>query len=305
MRELLGEGTSGEVYRVEDGESGQRLALKIQRPRFLESTAWYRESFDEIHHEVSTGEKLSTVPGLIQAQRSGDHAGRAYYVMPDVGGHDLVSFAEREGAVSSLRTAAIVVQLCAVVGRLHAQGWVHRDIKLENALIDPDGQVWLIDLGSAVQPGAEAGPAGTPGYTAPEIGRGAAASIASDVFSLGCVLFKLAVMNLPYPNDTGRRPAPGPPFREELRPALDALAPGLRAVGSRMIAWDPGDRPPSADAVAEELTGLLPGVAAPPRRGREPDPVLRYWLAKYRNDAYASVSSSSTRSRPASSPRSR
>ncbi|GAB3487571.1 serine/threonine-protein kinase [Amycolatopsis cihanbeyliensis] len=285
VQELLGEGASGEVYRVQDGETGPDLALKIQPPRFCEDTAWYQESSDEIHNEVSIGEQLRTVPGLVRALPGGYHAGRAYYVMRHVSGRDLVDFTEREGAVSSVRTAAIVAQLCGTVGELHSQGWVHRDIKLENTLIASDGQVWLIDLGSAVRPGSEIHLAATPGYTAPEVVQGAAASVASDVFSLGCLLFKLAIMNLPYLNKTGKRLTPIPPFPDDLRPALEALDPVLRAVGLHMIAWDPADRPQSTNVVAGELKRLLPGPATPPRPGREPDPVLRYWLAEYRNDS--------------------
>ncbi|NBH10350.1 serine/threonine-protein kinase [Amycolatopsis sp. SID8362] len=280
---VLGNGNSGEAYRVRDRRTGEHLVLKIQMPRLFEDTASYEEYGNEILNEGSVGGQLSEVPGLVLARPGGDHIKRQYVVMPDVGGRDLVDFAADEGAVSSLRTAAIIAQLCGTLGELHAREWFHRDIKAENTLIAPDGRVWLIDLGSAVRRDVAATPQGTVGYSAPEVMQGAPATVASDVFSLGCLLFKLAIMNLPYANETGLPPAPDPPFPDRLKAEIAALAPQLRAVGFRMIAWDPADRPQSADEVVGELAGLLPGPAAPPRPGREPDPVLRYWLARHQN----------------------
>ncbi|MET8846976.1 serine/threonine-protein kinase [Amycolatopsis sp. NPDC004625] len=280
---VLGYGNSGEVYRVSDLETGAALVLKIQMPRFLEGTAGYEEYSSEILEEASVAEQLNDVPGLVRARSGGDHANRQYLVMPDVGGRDLVDFADNEGAVSSIRTAAIIAQLCGPLGELHVRGWVHRDIKAENTLIAPDGQVWLIDLGSTVRCDVDAHPRGTVGYLAPEVLHGAPATEASDVFSLGCLLFRLAIMNLPYVNRTGLLPGPSQPFPDRLSADIAALTPELRAVGFRMIEWDPADRPQSADEVARELARLLPGPAEPPRPAREPDPVLRYWLARHRN----------------------
>jgi serine/threonine-protein kinase len=283
VREALGQGNSGEVYRVTDRETGARLVLKIQMARFFENTVEYEQYGEEILNEASAGEELSDVAGLVLARPGGDHVKRQCLVMPDVGGRDLVAFSGNEGAVSSERTAAIVAQLCDPLGELHARGWIHRDVKAENALIAPDGQVWLIDLGSAVPRNVDDKPQGTPGYAAPEVLRGAPAAVASDVFSLGCLLFKLAIMDLPYDNTTGLPPVPGLPFPDRLLRSLRALDPGLRAVGLSMIEWNPADRPQSMDEVAGELARLLPGPATPPRPGREPDPVFRYWLAHHRN----------------------
>lgn len=283
VRELLGQGNSGEVYRVTRRETGERLVLKIQMARFFENTAEYEQYGIEILNEASIGKELIDVPGLLLARPGGDHFNRQCLVMPDVGGRDLVAFAGDEGAVSSDRTAAIIAQLCDSLGELHARGWIHRDVKADNAIIAPDGRIWLIDLGSAVPRNVDARPQGTPGYAAPEVLRGAPATVASDVFSMGCLLFKLAIMNLPYDNTTGLPPAPDVPFPDRLGQSLGALAPELRELGFRMIEWEPDDRPQNTAEVADELARLLPGPAAPPQPGREPDPVLRYWLARHRN----------------------
>jgi serine/threonine protein kinase len=283
VRELLGQGSSGEVYRVTRRETGERLVLKIQMARFFENTAQYEQYGGEILNEASVGKELIDVPGLVLARPGGDHFKRQCLVMPDVGGRDLMAFSGDEGAVSSDRTAAIIAQLCDTLGELHARGWIHRDVKAENALIAPDGRIWLIDLGSAVPWNVDAGSQGTPGYAAPEVLRGAPATVASDVFSMGCLLFKLAIMNLPYDNTTGLPLAPDVPFPDRLDQSLGALVPELREVGLRMIEWDPDDRPQSMAEVADELARLLPCPANPPRPGREPDPVRRYWLARHRN----------------------
>ncbi len=282
VRERLGDGNSGEVYRVLDRETDRILVLKIQQPRFFEDTFGYGEYTKTFRAEVAAGAELTGVLGLARAVGGGRHLDREYFVMPDVDGRDLVDFAGREGAVSSVRTAAIVAQLSGIVGELHSRGWVHRDIKLENTLIAPDGRVWLIDLGSAVRQGTETMAVGTLGYTAPEVLLGVEASAASDVFSLGCVLFKLAIMNLPRVNETGLEPVRVPPFLDRLRPDLEALDPGLRAIGLRMIEWEPADRPQCLAEVVEELERVLPGPASPPLSRLGPDPVLWHWLAKHR-----------------------
>lgn len=283
VREVLAPGNSGEVYRVMDRENGARLVLKIQPARFFENTVDYEQDGEEILNEAAIAEKLSEVPGLVLARPGGDHVKRQFLIMPDIDGRDLVAFLDDEAPVSSERTAAIIAQLCGSLGELHARGWVHRDVKAENALIDPDGRVWLIDLGSTVPRDADVTPQGTPGYAAPEVLRGAPATVTSDVFSLGCLLFKLAIMDLPYDNTTGLRPGlGGVPFPDRLGRALGALAPGLLSLGLRMIEWDPGDRPHDMAEIAGELARLLPGPGSPPRPGREPDPVLRYWLARHR-----------------------
>ncbi|UOZ07027.1 serine/threonine-protein kinase [Amycolatopsis sp. WQ 127309] len=281
VREALGQGNSGEVYRVTDRGTGARLVLKIQPARFFENTTDYEYFGEGILHEASIAQELREVPRLILARPGGDHVKRQYLVMPDVDGRDLVAFSADEAPVSSERTAAIIAQLSNALGELHSRGWIHRDVKAENALIAPDGRVWLIDLGSAVPRDVDASPQGTPGYSAPEVLQGAPATAASDIFSLGCLLFKLAIMGLPHDNTTGLPPVPGPPFPNRLERSLEALAPGLRTVGLRMIEWDPANRPQTMGDVAAELVRLLPGPAVPPRRGRVPDPVLRYWLDRH------------------------
>ncbi|GAB2974315.1 serine/threonine protein kinase [Saccharothrix stipae] len=285
VRDVLGSGASGEVYAVYDRDSSRDLTLKIQPPRFLESTRYYADGSRMIKKEASTSWRLREVEGLVHALNQGDHHGRRYYVMQEVGGRDLTAFVEGEGPVSSVRTAAVITQLCAVVGELHVRGWTHRDLKLDNSLIDDNGRVWLIDLGSAVRIGSERYPAGTPGYTAPEIIDGAPSTAVSDIFSLGCLLFGMSIMRLPYINKTGGKPATVSPFSDDLLPALEALDSTVREVGLRMIASDPTDRPRSTQEVVETLRPVLPDSSAAPRPGRKPDPVRWYWLSTFRRDA--------------------
>ncbi len=138
VREALGQGTSGEVYRVTDRETGAGLVLKIQPARFFENTVEYQYIGEGIRYEASVAQELGGVPGLILARPGGDHVERQYLVMPDVGGRDLVAFSADEAPVSAERTAATIAQLSDTLGELHARGWLHRDVKAENALIAPD-----------------------------------------------------------------------------------------------------------------------------------------------------------------------
>ncbi|MEV7551935.1 serine/threonine-protein kinase [Amycolatopsis sp. NPDC089917] len=282
IRKYLNEGASGIVYSVKDEESSQDLVLKIQHPRFLETSATYEGFSAALHDEVRTAAELNQVRGLLRPLDKGTHDGRAYYVMPDVQGCDLESYAETEGTVSSTRTAAIIAQLSRTLGEVHSHGWVHQDIKLDNALMGHDGRVWLIDLGLAVPSGAGGEPAGTPGYAAPEILEGEVSSARSDIFSLGCVLFRLAIRRFPFDNETGWSFPPAPPFTDDSDRALAALDPTLRALGLWMIEWNPDDRPQGPQEIEAELRRILPTGDVPPAPAREPDPVLAYWRLAYR-----------------------
>ncbi|ONI89318.1 hypothetical protein ALI144C_05080 [Actinosynnema sp. ALI-1.44] len=272
VRSELGEGSGGEVYEVLDLRSGAVLALKIQQPRYLESTISYGLYGEDARREFELGTSLDGISGVLTPLDFGDHLGRAYFVMDHVDGFDLGEFVGRAQPVSSVRSAAVLVQLCTVLHQVHSRGFVHRDIKLENALISPRGVVTLIDLGSSVPSGEEPEMlAGTFGYLAPEAASRGVVETSLDIFSAGCLLFRMLSMEFPFLNETGyamaRRPLP-----------VDKLVnvdPVVRRLCVAMLEWDPADRPTAVE-VRDELSAVLQDASfpVPPRLSHDP---MRWW----------------------------
>ncbi len=155
------------------------------------------------------------------------------------------------------RQLAIALQVIRAVEHAHAAGVVHRDIKPANVVVGPGGEVCLIDWGLAHPVGQPAqGPAGTPGYMAPEMFEPAGVVDArADVFLLGASLFAALTGAAPFPSDrldavvraTLAGPAPLPP----------ATPPALAAILERAMAADPAARQPDVAALRAELEGFL------------------------------------------------
>lgn len=178
-----------------------------------------------------------------------------------------------DAAVRELaREAALArfARLLDVVDYLHRRGLIHLDIKSDNVLVDGD-KVVLLDLGSARPLDAGPGEAGgTLGWAAPEVLLGEAASVAADMFSLGCLLYGLLAGRTPHTGLDGaelRRAT----LAGEVVP-VRALAPDcprpLAHLAERMLARRPSARPPSISAVQETLADA--GIAVPQQLGDPP-----------------------------------
>jgi hypothetical protein len=198
--------------------------------------------------------------------------GRPCYTMPLAGG----SLAQQRGRfVQDPRAAAALLEKVArAVHHAHQRGVIHRDLKPGNILLDEDGEPLVSDFGLAKLLDASAPPTrsgavlGTPAYMAPEQAAGRGATAASDVWSLGVILFELAA---------GSRPTaegPEPPRLRALRPDLP---PELETVTRRCLERRPEDRYASAAALADDLGRWLAGrpiEATPPPWNRRASRLL-------------------------------
>jgi hypothetical protein len=167
--------------------------------------------------------------------------------------------------------AAVTAQVAAVLADVHRVDIVHRDIKPANIIVTDGGLVKVLDFGIAILRGAGALPrltqidrtVGTPGYMSPEQWAGQLVTPASDVYSLGCLLFELLTGDLPFHATTvmslrvahQETPAPSP------RAARPAVLPELETLVAAMLAKDPAARP-SALAVYQALLPLAAGGVA-------------------------------------------
>jgi predicted Ser/Thr protein kinase len=263
----LQSGGQGTVYRGVHPALGREVVIKVG----------HAEAGDAADALVSEGRILAELdhPGLARVFDLRMHEGRPCLVMEYVRGADLHQQAKRQ-PYSPAEAAALVARVARALAVAHRRGVVHRDLKPRNILIDEAGNPRVIDFGLALLEDAWRRPEESPGvvsgtvsYMAPEQARGEPATVRSDVFGLGGVLFFLLSGHAPYPGggfyDILVRASTG----EWDQGALDgrAVPPRLRAVVERALAPNPADR----FASAEEMALALETVARPTRRGR--------WLA--------------------------
>ncbi|MDQ3746864.1 MAG: serine/threonine protein kinase, partial [Acidobacteriota bacterium] len=202
LREV-GRGGMGVVYLAEreDGEFSQRVAVKLVK-RGLDTEDILRRFRNErqilasLHH-----------PNIAQLFDGGEtEDGRPYFVMEYVEGLPLLQYSEEHG-LSVAERLKMFRRVCAAVSHAHQNLIVHRDIKPSNILVTEDGEPKLLDFGVAKIPNA--GVAGetqtraqqrvmTPEYASPEQVRGRHVTTATDVYSLGVVLFELLTGARPY-----------------------------------------------------------------------------------------------------------
>ena len=266
LLDRIGVGGMGVVYRAEHRQLRTPVAVKAlppnpdQNPRtlarfFLEARAVGRLKHPNIVAAIDAGEEPA---------RDVDCPAIPYFVMELIPGTDL----EQTAAVAPLSVGFachIAHQIADALIEAHRLGLIHRDLKPSNVLVTPDGQAKLLDFGLARLPGEErltrtGAQLGTVGYMAPEQSRNAhAADARADIFGLGATLFYALTGQAPF---TDLLAAFGPPPSVRvLRPEVPA---GLDAVLSRMMAADPAQRYPSADAVMRALLPFMPHTVLPP-----------------------------------------
>ena len=269
---LLGRGGMGEVYRADDLKLGQPVALKFL-PRHL---AGDRERLERFYAEVRIARQVSH-PNVCRVYDVGEIDGQQYLSMEYVDGEDLASLLKRIGRLPPDKALDISRELCAGIAAAHERGVLHRDLKPANVMVDGRGRARITDFGLAVAAGevVEGEVSGTPAYMAPEQLAGKGATVRSDIYALGLVLYELY---------TGRKAFDGATFQELKRkhsedpPASPStISPGFDPVVERVILRclekEPALRPASASQVAAALPGGDP-LAAALAAGETPSPEM-------------------------------
>ena len=266
---LLGRGGMGEVYRADDLTLDQPVALKF----LPHSVSADDDRLKRFHNELRVARQVSH-RNVCRLYDLGEASGRPFLTMEYIAGEDLSSLLRRIGRVPQDRAVQMARQLCAGLAAAHDRGVIHRDLKPANVMIDGEGDVHITDFGIATAMGAEAGDvAGTPQYMAPEQLDGQAASIKTDIFGLGLILFELF---------TGKRVVDGKTLADVKRFHQDGattsataivpdLDPAIERVIQRCLERDPARRPPSALTVAAALPGGN-ALAAALAAGETPSP---------------------------------
>jgi eukaryotic-like serine/threonine-protein kinase len=286
LKERVGAGVFGEVYRAYDNTLERDVALKLLKIR---SSAAPLAS--KMLHE---GRLLARVhhPNVVTVHGVEVHDNRVGLWMEFIRGRTLETLLESQGPFGAREATLVGQDLCRALAAVHAAGFLHRDVKAQNVMREEGGRVVLMDFGTGLLmrkagglPGAPT--AGTPLYLAPELMNGGDATPASDLYSVGVLLFHLVTGG--YPVSARSLPelkeahARGDQERlHDLRPDLpDAFI----QVVERALDRDPSQRYQSAGALQQALTHAL-GVGLPDAMGER---VVRHADAE-RRPAVAGVS---------------
>lgn len=205
----LGQGGMGTVLLAKHKRMDRQVAIKILPVTALDSEA----SVARFYQEVKVAAQL-THPNIVHAYDAGEHHGFHYLVMEYVAGHDLAQVLTQLGMIPPMLAIDYLTQVTAGLEYAHRKGIIHRDIKPSNLLLDDEGNVKILDMGLARIGGAFDAETsahltttgqmmGTVEYMSPEQAEDTrTADARSDIYSLGCTLYRLVTGSGPFTRDT-------------------------------------------------------------------------------------------------------
>ena len=255
LLDRIGEGSFGEAYRAWDTKLAREVALKLLRHR--ESAADWSEDF-----ALEEGRLLARVrhPNVVTVFGADRIDGRVGIWMDFIRGRTLHQVLATHGALSAREATAIGLDLCLALSAVHRAGLLHRDVKAQNVMREDGGRIVLMDFGAGREnvddPPSEL--AGTPLYLAPEIFAGAPATVRSDIYSLGVLLYHLASGSYPVKGRTTAelRAAHLSRRRTWLRDERPDLPDRFVQAVERALEFDPDLRYESAGAMEAALARL-------------------------------------------------
>jgi serine/threonine protein kinase len=198
LLELIGSGGMAVIYRGVDTLLQRRVAIKILRERFASDPAFLAR----FQREAQAAANLEH-PNIVTVHDVGQDEGRHYIVMEYVDGQDLKALIRQRERLSINEALNITAQICAGVGHAHKANLIHCDIKPQNVLVTRDGRVKVADFGIA-RALSESGLTesetvwGSPLYLSPEQAAGEPPSPASDVYSIGVVMYEMLAGTPPF-----------------------------------------------------------------------------------------------------------
>jgi len=259
LQQTLGSGGMAVVYKAWDLRLERPVALKILRQDFSNDAA-LNERF---RLEAKAAANLSH-PNIVTVYDFGLDDGRLYIVIEYIPGTDLKTMIKHHGRFTIDEAIPLIVQACAGIGYAHRAGLVHCDVKPHNMLVTPDQRLKVTDFGIAralasILPDEKNDVVwGSPQYFSPEQATGAAPSPASDVYSLGVILYEMLTGRLPFISDNAtelarmhREVDPIPPrhFNPSIPEALDQII-------LKVLSKEPSARYRSADQLGRILVNF-------------------------------------------------
>ena len=256
LEELVANGGMARVFKAHDTQLERHVALKILQQRFGEDN----EYVARFRHEARAVAQLSH-PNIVTVIDRGEADGHQFIVFEFVEGETLKDLIERSGPLPAIQAVGLALQVADGLAYAHHNGLVHRDVKPQNVLLTRGGQAKVTDFGIARSMDVEHGVTmtgtvlGTSNYLSPEQASGQQVTPATDVYSLGVVLYELLAGEVPFHGNNlvaiAMRHLHDPP--PSLLDTRRDLPPRLVAAVEKALAKDPEDRFSTMDAFAAEL----------------------------------------------------
>jgi tetratricopeptide (TPR) repeat protein len=291
LLELVGKGSFGEVYRAWDPHLERDVGLKILLPRSAGDEAQFKALLREARALAAVRHQ-----NIVPVHGIDEHDGLVGFWTDFVHGKTLASVVREQGPFGYREAVLACIDVCKALSAVHRAGLLHRDIKAENVMREEGGRILLMDFGLSTLPHLQKDFAGTPVYMAPELFEGAPASVESDIYAVGALLFFLVTARHPSGLKVSGSGTPQTAGSDELTSDLGVVskAAAARILTSRSVLDhrpdlpeafvrvidtaihpDPAKRFSSAGALLSALSEVL--IEAGKEVPREMEP---HWLAK-------------------------
>jgi Tfp pilus assembly protein PilF len=264
------------VYRAFDAKLQRHVALKLLLPNDLDRDA----QGQAVLREARALARLRH-PNVIPVYGVDRYEGRVGFWTDFVSGETLAEIVRAHGAMSAREAALVAIDVCRAVGALHTAGLLHRDIKAGNVMREQGGRILLLDFGLTQEQGSSDSASGTPFYMAPELFEGQPATIATDIYAIGVLLFNLLTNDYPV-RGSSRSDLRAAHLAGKRRSMLDVrpdLPERIVFVVETAIDPDPAKRFSSAGRMAVALGEAIGFGSAPmPADTPKHNPWVRPWM---------------------------
>ena len=256
----IGAGGMATVYRGLDEVLGRTVAIKTMLPQYANDPSFAAR----FKQEAQAAAALQS-PYIVSVYDWGKDADTYYIVMEYLRGTDLKSGIRKHGALDCKKVAQIGSQIAQALSVAHKHDIIHRDVKPQNIMVQPDGNIKVMDFGIARAKNShltqDNSVLGTAHYVSPEQTQGKELGPTTDIYSLGIVMYEAATGKVPFQGDDAISVAlkqvneqPKPP--SQLNPAVD---PQLESIILKCMQKNPADRFQTADELSRTLRDYLAG----------------------------------------------